>query len=71
MNETERHIQLSAIHVRWSADERTFIARSDQFPAVAYRHDSSLAAMNGLIDAIHEHLGAVTSVPGGDAEREH
>ncbi|MBF6174910.1 hypothetical protein [Nocardia blacklockiae] len=61
MNDTDRHILLSAVHVHWSEELRVFVARSDQFPTVSCRHESSLAAVNGLLDAIHQHLDTVPS----------
>ncbi|MBF6273167.1 MULTISPECIES: hypothetical protein [Nocardia] len=58
MNNPTPSIRLSAIQVRWSASDRLFVASSSQYPALGYRHESSLAAVNGLIDTICEHLGA-------------
>jgi hypothetical protein len=58
MNTPDPPVALSAIHVRWSDAERIFVARSDQYPALAYHHESSLAALNGLIDTIYAHLRA-------------
>lgn len=53
MNDIDRQIQLSAIHVQWSGTDHLFVARSDQYPDCAYRSESSLAALNGLLDTIH------------------
>ncbi|MFI5784031.1 hypothetical protein [Nocardia sp. NPDC051570] len=52
-------ISLSACHVRWSAAEAAFIARSDQHPGLVCRNEwSSLAAIEGLLVLIERHRPA-------------
>ncbi|UGT42224.1 hypothetical protein LTV02_01990 [Nocardia yamanashiensis] len=60
MNDFEREVRLSAVHVHWSDLDDAFVAHSDQYPGVVHHdHWSSLAAVNGLIDRIREGLFAV------------
>ncbi|RDI69433.1 hypothetical protein [Nocardia pseudobrasiliensis] len=41
---------LSSFHVRWSAAESAFVARSDRYPGLTCRDEySSLAAVDGLL----------------------
>lgn len=61
MNDIDRQIRLSAIHVQWSESDHAFIARSDQYPDLAYHSESSLVALNGLVDTIHREVAAQTS----------
>lgn len=52
MDDIDRQIRLSAIHVQWSAIDHAFVARSEEYPDLVYHSESSLAALNGLIDII-------------------
>ena len=59
----ERRQQLSAAHftyeVAWSAEERTFIARVKEFPALEARADSrggALRALKSVVYAVAEDL---------------
>ncbi|GAB2697191.1 hypothetical protein [Nocardia thraciensis] len=56
MDDIDRHVQLSAIRVQWSAPDRTFVASTDQFPGITYQDESSLAAMSGLVETIHRRI---------------
>ncbi|WP_067827501.1 hypothetical protein [Nocardia inohanensis] len=59
MNDFEREVRLSAVHVHWSDLDGAFVARSEQYPGVVHHdHWSSLGAVNGLIDRIREGLFA-------------
>lgn len=60
MNRIDRHIQLSAFHVRWSPSDAAFIARSEQYPGLTYTDEwSSLAAVDGLMDTIAQSVTTV------------
>ncbi|WP_280266063.1 hypothetical protein [Nocardia wallacei] len=56
MDDIDRRIRLSAIRVQWSAPDRIFIASTDQFPGITYRDESSLVAMSGLVETLHDHI---------------
>lgn len=58
MDDIDCAVPLSAIHVQWSDPEDAYIARTEQFPGLSNAdHWSSLAAINGLLDKIHERAG--------------
>jgi|GEM_PF-6530813 len=52
MNNIDRRIRLSAIHVHWSRQRGAFTATSEQFPGITHYDESSLAALDGLIDRV-------------------
>ncbi|MCM6773834.1 hypothetical protein NDR87_10175 [Nocardia sp. CDC159] len=50
---------LGSVHVRWSAAESAFVARSDRYPELIHRNEwSSLAAVDGLLSLIDHHHAA-------------
>ncbi|MBL1078709.1 hypothetical protein JK358_30335 [Nocardia sp. 2] len=55
MDDFEREVRLSAVHVHWSETDAAFVARSDQYPGLVHRDEySSLAAVDGLIDLVRD-----------------
>ncbi|WP_280264754.1 hypothetical protein [Nocardia wallacei] len=56
MNGIDQWVRLSAIHVQWSTADAAFVAVSEQFPGLTYQHESSLTALDGLVDLIHASL---------------